>query len=366
MSGGGSATTGGSVNAAVPHCCAPPTPQSSPPPPASTPPPPPPLPNAGLGGGDVGLPIPLLVVPRSAEIHAAEAMLESALVVLVGGTRPFVSPAMVYQYLHTTYDITHDDVDVRRHHPEDFVVRFRSRVDRDRVLSARPGGALLPLIWRPWRRTSMASAASFRFGVLVALANVPLHARSVMTVQVVLGKCCASIKLTALQDILEDDDREFFVTAWCWDPSFIVGEQPIFIPEPQFQAGGSAAPGLRYLVRIHVVASQNFATPPASPPADGGTSNDGLGGDGDDADDFWPTPRRDSEDDDSDDSNHNRRHLGFGSQRTAERLAIQVGKLACRSRLYLLSLLPLAWPAAEPGQSVRPLTEPFAKTQSSC
>ena len=115
-----------------------------------------------------------------------------------------------------------------------------------------------------------------------------------------------------------------------------------------------------------MVASQNFATPPASPPADGGTSNDGLGGDGDDADDFWPTPRRDSEDDDSDDSNHNRRHLGFGSQRTAERLAIQVGKLACRSRLYLLSLLPLAWPAAEPGQSVRPLTEPFAKTQSSC
>ena len=190
----------------------------------------------GFGGQRRGSPNPLLVVPRSAEIQAAEAMLESALVVLVGGTRPFVSPAMVYQYLHTTFDITHNDVDVRRHHPEDFVVRFRSRVDRDRVLSARPRGALLPLIWRPWRRTSMASAASFYFRVLVALANVPLHARSVMTAQVVLGTCCASIELTALRDILEDDDREFFVTAWCWDPSFIVGEQPIFIPEPHLHS----------------------------------------------------------------------------------------------------------------------------------
>lgn len=38
-----------------------------------------------------------------------------------------------------------------------FVVRFRGREDRDRVLAAPVMGALLPLVWRPWQRTSMAS-----------------------------------------------------------------------------------------------------------------------------------------------------------------------------------------------------------------
>lgn len=245
---GGSASTGRSTS--VPRCCAPPTPP---------PPLPPPLPqpadaaveNAVAVPEDLpnGVSIPdgttivhdwpggphlspIIVVPRTAELQRAEDDLGLAMVVLVGGTRPAVSTAMVSAYLFERFGITSLDADVRRHDPEDFVIRFRHREDRERVLAARPTGAPLPLLWRPWRRTSWASAGTFRFRVLVAMRRLPLHARSAAVAQAILGPCCTNIELTRPRDIPDDDDTEFFITAWCWHPRFIREEQIIFIPEP--------------------------------------------------------------------------------------------------------------------------------------
>lgn len=65
---------------------------------------------------------------------------------MIGCSRPPVSTAMVSRYLLERFDIAAEEADVRRHEPEDFVVRFRHRVDRDRVLASRPSGLLLPLI----------------------------------------------------------------------------------------------------------------------------------------------------------------------------------------------------------------------------
>lgn len=79
---------------------------------------------------------------------------------------------MVVAYLYNRFEIMAEDAVVWRHDPEDFIVCFRRREDRDRVLAARPGGALLPLVWRPWRRTSMASAGTFQFSVLVGMRRV--------------------------------------------------------------------------------------------------------------------------------------------------------------------------------------------------
>lgn len=110
-----------------------------------------------------------VVVPRTAELQAAEDALDNALVAMVGGTRSEVSTAMVSSYLFTRFEIRAEDAVVRLHDPEDFVVRFRRREDRDRVLASPPGGALLPLVWRPWRRTSMANAGTFRLRVLVGM-----------------------------------------------------------------------------------------------------------------------------------------------------------------------------------------------------
>jgi hypothetical protein len=141
---------------------------------------------------------PLIVIPRSAEIQAAEGALGQALVAMVGGTRPAVSTAMVSSYLFERFGITSLEADVRRHDPEDFVVRFRHQVDHDRVLAAHPGGSLLPLVWRPWRRTSIASAGSFRFKVLVGMKCVPLHARNVATTQTILGPSLRTMTRSSL------------------------------------------------------------------------------------------------------------------------------------------------------------------------
>ena len=173
-----------------------------------------------------------MVIPRSTEIQAAEDAFELALVGLVGGTRPVVSTATVYSFLYSEFELTMNDVELRRHHPEDFIARFRRRADRDRVLASRPGGYLLPLTWRPWQRTSLATAESFNFQVVVGMLRVPLHARNVATAQIILGPSCSGIEITRLRDIPDDDDREFFVKAWCKHPDLIEDEQTISIPEP--------------------------------------------------------------------------------------------------------------------------------------
>ena len=79
-----------------------------------------------------------------------------ALVAVIGGNRPNLSTMMVSSYLLERFELTSLDADVRRHEPEDFVVRFRRAADRDRVLAAALTGPPLPLVWRPWRRTSLA------------------------------------------------------------------------------------------------------------------------------------------------------------------------------------------------------------------
>lgn len=122
----------------------------------------------------------LVVVPRTV-VLAHEETLDRALVAMVGGTRPAVSTAMVSAYLFERFGITTLEADVRLHEPEDFVVRFRHRTDRDRVLAAPPGGHLLPLVWYLWRRTTMANIASFRYKVLIGMRRVPLHGRNVET-----------------------------------------------------------------------------------------------------------------------------------------------------------------------------------------
>lgn len=68
------------------------------------------------------------MVPRSAELEAAELDLRLALVAVISGTRPPVSADMVPAHLATYFGIA--DVSVMRHDPEDFIVRFSHPEDR--------------------------------------------------------------------------------------------------------------------------------------------------------------------------------------------------------------------------------------------
>jgi len=118
---------------------------------------------------------------------------------------PRCHPAMVSRYLLERFDLTTYDAEVSRHDPEDFVVRFSRRVDLERVLGTLAPNAPFSLMWRPWRRTSLASGGSFRFRVLVRMRRVPLHARSTEVAQTILGSACARIEL-ALPEVTPADD----------------------------------------------------------------------------------------------------------------------------------------------------------------
>lgn len=190
-------------------------------------------------------------------VETAKRDLGLSLVAVVAGTRPLVSPAMVRDYLATFFGIV--DAAVRRHDPEDFIVRFTRHEDRNAVLHTRLHDTPFLLIWHPWRRTSLASAGSFHYRVLVGMRRVLLHVRSRAVAHTVLGQVCAQIELAPLETTPADDDTEFFVAAWCLHPRFIPEEKIIFIPEPDARVPGNALtvhadvimlnrlPGLRYL-----------------------------------------------------------------------------------------------------------------------
>jgi len=96
-----------------------------------------------------------------------------------------------------------------------------------------------------------------RFRVLVGMRRVPLYTRNASTTQTILGPTCADIDVVRPSDDPADDDREFFITAWCMHPWFIPDEQIVFIPEPRIHNPIEATlvelPGLCYLIRLRLV-----------------------------------------------------------------------------------------------------------------
>ncbi|CAD6234865.1 unnamed protein product [Miscanthus lutarioriparius] len=101
---------------------------------------------------------------RTPELQAAEDALSMALLALLVGTRPVVTPTMVLDHLEEHFGIPDDRVSVRRTRPNDFIVRFSRREDLERVLSAAPPErAPFTLQWRRWSRLIMGLAGAFRF-----------------------------------------------------------------------------------------------------------------------------------------------------------------------------------------------------------
>ena len=134
---GGSVRMAGATESAPAH----PPPSTPPPPPPPPLPQPPPFRAPGRGGPldeapNVGsltavavanglLQEPLTVIPRCLRLQETDDTLASlALVATIAGTRPFISTSMVYQALLDRFEIRNDQVDVRVHEPEDFLVRF--------------------------------------------------------------------------------------------------------------------------------------------------------------------------------------------------------------------------------------------------
>lgn len=248
----------------------------------------------------------MVVVPHSNELEVAELDLRLALVAMVAGTRPPVSPRMVRNYLNSFLGII--DVSVHSHDPEDFIVRFARSEDRDLTLRAVVPNTPFTLIWHPWRRTSLASAGAFHYQVLVGMTRVPLHVKNTAMAQAILGTPAPTSSPRRWMSRRQKMTGSSFVAAWCLHPSLVPDEKTIFIPEPNVRIPRNALyldadevilnklPGLRYLVHLRIIEYLDWSMLPPSYD-DGGY-------------------HRDDDSDGSDDNNHNRRHPGIDDIRT--------------------------------------------------
>lgn len=132
----------------------------------------------------------LIVVPRSAEIQAVEDALSLALVAMIGGTRPSVTPVMVRDHLRSHFQIDDAAMSVLRH-----IVHFSPWDDLERVLRTPPpkGSPPFMLTWRRWTRLSRATVAAFTYKVLVGIKGVPAHALSAEVAQQLLRSSYAQV-----------------------------------------------------------------------------------------------------------------------------------------------------------------------------
>ena len=93
------------------------------------------------------------------------------------------------------------------------------RIYMELVLGTPAAHPPFTLIWRPWRRTSLASAESFRYWVLIGMTRFPLHARSVAVAQTILGSSCARVEVAPPEVTPADVDCEFFCCGMVHPPA---------------------------------------------------------------------------------------------------------------------------------------------------
>ncbi|CAD6336620.1 unnamed protein product [Miscanthus lutarioriparius] len=217
----------------------------------------------------------LIVVPCTPALQAGEDALSLALLAMVVGTRPAVTPAMVRLHLLHYYGIA--EVSVRRARPDDFIMRFTNQEDLDAVLGTPSSeGAPFALRWRRWSRLIMGSAGTFRYRVLISMKGIPSHVRSSEVAQVILDSSGAKAEIANLEALDDpDDERELFIAAWCARPDLIPDEKIMAMPEPKEEHDGGSplylrpheinhdeVPMLRYLVRLRIIEFQDWHTPP--------------------------------------------------------------------------------------------------------
>lgn len=139
-------------------------------------------------------------------------------------------------------------------------VRFYNR--EDVVHGPVPFGTPFFLIWKRWRRQSIASAGAFRYKVLLGLRGLPAHTWA------------GTPTRRAREDL-----RKYFVAAWCIHPRFIPQQKIIAIPESEVpfvvepplylrehELIRSELPALRHLVRVRVVEVHDWTAPPPNDP----------------------------------------------------------------------------------------------------
>jgi hypothetical protein len=165
-------------------------------------------------------------------MDVAEADLVNALVIVVGGSRPTVSPAQVALLLTTFYRVGEHKVHVHRSSSDDFLLLFAARQTADIVLNATPPvGAPFLLLFRRWCRQSRALFTPLWFKVLLSISVVPAHIWLAESIQEIIGSSCLVFEVAPCS-ASKSHMSKFMVVDWSLTLDLIPTEVGCVVPEP--------------------------------------------------------------------------------------------------------------------------------------
>jgi hypothetical protein len=214
---------------------------------------------------------PLYIFPRSSSIDQAEADLQRALLVTVGGNRPSVASQQVLEAMARSYNVELSLMWIWRVAREDFLLLLPDRATADQVLNGsslllRPG---FTLFFKHWTRLTNVEAVVLPVAVDVELRGVPAHAWEGSTTQVLLGGSCLVCDPLPFTAVCHDCSK-LCVTAWAANLDSIPSVIDLLIPDlpPVDVRSPRIRQGLLYMVHVSVLPDQDSADGPQSPAPD--------------------------------------------------------------------------------------------------
>jgi hypothetical protein len=128
------------------------------------------------------------VLPRTPEMDEAEVALSKSLLAVIIGVRRAVTTEEVAMALETVHGLEAGTFCVHCHKPEDFLLYFTSREDRDRVLRDEVlASPYFRLLLRPWSRRTHAASGGLCVHTEVEIEGIPANVWSLATAETVLA-----------------------------------------------------------------------------------------------------------------------------------------------------------------------------------
>jgi hypothetical protein len=201
-----------------------------------------------------------------------------------------VTTEEVAQGLEEVHGLAPGSFSVHCHKPEDFLIFFAVKDDRDRVLREEVlSSPFFRMILHPWSRRTHAASGGLCVHAEVEIEGVPANVWNLATAEAVLAPAAWVERLHPLTRS-RADMGVFRLSAWCLDPASIVREVDLHVVEPDDPPSTAvlAAPSqavvpshvntLAYPLLVHVVRTTDFRRP--SPRAGAGDGRGGAGNGG--------------------------------------------------------------------------------------
>ncbi|XBI01440.1 hypothetical protein VPH35_130214 [Triticum aestivum] len=192
-----------------------------------------------------------VVVPATPEMQAESAVLSTnAAVAWLEGDRQDVSCQQVAADVARALGARKEDVEVVKHYPERFLIRFMHQhhcadaVSRDYL----PGSGFR-IFARQWRLEAHADNEDMLLHVRLCLEGVPLHAWNEYVATFLIGRRC-SLDYIEPRSRRKEDTRDLSLWAWTADPSAIPKVKWLTLPARGHRRRGRR--GLRHRVIIHL------------------------------------------------------------------------------------------------------------------